>query len=189
MMYLDVEKTFAEKEAEKLIPKFLDVSPETTQFVFKEAGDAAKLKSLMYDAASYRYQNFVDNLVLTEGSDIKKVFDLVENLVNESPWMYIDKKPAQTIKKLFAKMAIDNTTVEIKDVVTELAPIYAESETAFNSTSIILSLIKGEEDICKVMYDGNKIELMDFAVYLYYELQAERMMEENKIEEEVKDGN
>ena len=70
-----------------------------------------------------------------------------------------------------------------------MTPIYAESETVFNSTSIILSLIKGKEDICNVMSDGNKIELMDFSVYLYYELQAERMMEENKIGEEVKDGN
>ena len=87
------------------------------------------------------------------------------------------------------KLGIDDITVEIKDIVTELTPIYAESETVFNSTSIILSLIKGEEDICKVMSDGNKIELMDFAVYLYYELQAERMMDENKIEKEVKDGN
>lgn len=188
-MYLDEEKTFVENEAERLLPRFLDAPSETTQFLFKEAGDAAKIKSLMYDAASYRYQNLVDNLILTEGSVIGKVYDLVDNLVNESPWMYVDKKPAQTIKKLFVKLGIDNITVEIKDIVDELTPIYVESETVFNSTSIILNLIKGEEDICKVMSDGNKIELMDFAVYLYYELQAERMMEENKIEEEVKDGN
>ena len=187
-MYLDEEKTFVENEAEKLIPRFLDAPVETTQFVFKEAGDSEKIKSLMYDAANYRYQNLVDNLTLAEGSVIRKVFDLVYNLVNESPWMYVDKKPAQTIKKLFSNLGIDNITVEIKDIVDELTPIYAEIETVFNSTSIILSLIKGEEDICKVMRDGNKIELMDFAVYLYYELQAERMMEENKIEEEVKDG-
>ena len=188
-MYLDEEKTFEENEAERLLPKFLDAPSETTQFVFKEAGDAAKIKSLMYDAASYRYQNLVDNLTLIEGSDINKVFDLVVNLVNESPWMFVDKKPAQTIKKLFVKLGIDNITVEIKDIVAELTPIYAESEMVFNSTSIILSLIKGKEDICNVMSDGNKIELMDFSVYLYYELQAERMMEENKIGEEVKDGN
>lgn len=188
-MYLDEEKTFVENEAERLLPRFLDAPSETTQFLFKEAGDAAKIKSLMYDAASYRYQNLVDNLILTDGSVIGKVYDLVDNLVNESPWMYVDKKPAQTIKKLFVKLGIDNITVEIKDIVDELTPIYVESETVFNSTSIILNLIKGEEDICKVMSDGNKIELMDFAVYLYYELQAERMMEENKIEEEVKDGN
>lgn len=189
MMYLDEEKTFVENEAERLLPRFLDAPSETTQFVFKEAGDAAKIKSLMYDAASYRYQNLVDNLILTEGSVIGKVYDLVDNLVNESPWMYVDRKPAQTIKKLFVKQGIDNVAVEIKDIVAELTPIYSESETVFNSTSIILSLIKGGEDICKVMSDGNKIELMDFAVYLYYELQAERMMEENKIEEEAKDGN
>ena len=188
-MYLDEEKTFVENEAERLLPRFLDAPSETTQFVFKEAGDAEKIKSLMYDAASYRYQNLVDNLTLTEGSDIRIVFDLVDNLVNESPWMFVDKKPAQTIKKLFAKSGIDNIAVEIKDIVAELTPIYAESETVFNSTSIILSLIKGKEDICNVMSDGNKIELMDFSVYLYYELQAERMMEENKIGEEVKDGN
>ena len=188
-MYLDEEKTFEENEAERLLPKFLDAPSETTQFVFKEAGDAAKIKSLMFDAASYRYQNLVDNLTLIEGSDINKVFDLVVNLVNESPWMFVDKKPAQTIKKLFVKLGIDNITVEIKDIVAELTPIYAESEMVFNSTSIILSLIKGKEDICNVMSDGNKIELMDFSVYLYYELQAERMMEENKIGEEVKDGN
>ena len=188
-MYLNEEKTFVKNEAEVLLPKFLDAPSETTQFVFKEAGDAAKIKSLMYDAASYRYQNLVDNLTLTEEGVIGKVFELVDNLVNESPWMYVDKKPAQTIKKLFAKQGIDNITVEIKDIVDELTPIYAESEAIFNSTSIFLSLIKGEEDICKVMSDGNKIELMDFAVYLYYELQAERMMEENKIEKEEKDGN
>lgn len=188
-MYLDEEKTFVENEAEELLPIFLDAPSKTTQFVFKEAGDAAKIKSLMYDAASYRYQNLVDNLAFTEGSIIGKVFDIVDNLVNKSPWMYVDKKPAQTIKKLFEKLGIDNVAVEIKDIVAELTPIFAESEVVFNSTSIILSLIKGEEDICKVMSDGNKIELMDFAVYLYYELQAERMMEENKIEEEVKDGN
>lgn len=189
MTYLDEEKTFVENEAEKLLPRFLDVPSETTKFVFNEAGDAEKIKSLMYDAASYRYQNLIDNLTLTEGSIIRKVFGLVDSLVNESPWMYVDKKPAQTIRKLFTKLAIDNITVEIKDIVEELAPIYAESEAVFNSTSIILSLIKGEEDVCRVMSDGNKIELMDFAVYLYYELQAERMMEDNKIEEEVKDGN
>lgn len=189
MMYLDEEKTFVENEAERLLPRILDAPSETTQFVFKETGDATKIKSLMYDAASYRYQNLVDNLKLTEGSVIGKVFDLVDNLANESPWMYVDRKPAQTIKKLFVKQGIDNITVEINDIVDELTPIYVESETVFNSTSIILNLIKGEEDICKVMSDGNKIKLMDFAVYLYYELQAERMMEENKIEEEVKDGN
>ena len=188
-MYLDEEKTFVENEAEVLLPNFLDAPPETTQFVFKGAGDSAKIKSLMYDAANYRYKNLVDNLTLTEGSDIKKVFDLIENLVNESPWMYIDKKPAQTIKRLFTTLGIDNSIVEIKVIVTELAPIFAESEVAFNSTSILLSLFNGGEDICKVLIDGNKIELMDFAVYLYYELQTERMMEENKIEEEVKNGN
>ena len=188
-MYLDEEKTFVENEAERLLPRFLDAPSETTQFVFKEAGDAEKIKSLMYDAASYRYQNLVDNLILTEGSVIGKVYDLVDNLVNESPWMYVDKKPAKTIKKLFVKLGIGNITVEIKDIVTELAPIYAESDVDFNLTSILLRLIKGEYDFCKVLSDDNKIELMDFAVYLYYELQAERMMEENKIEEEVKDGN
>lgn len=187
-LFLDNEKTFVENEAEVLLPKFLDVPSETTHFVFKEAGDAKKIKSLMYDAACYRYQNLVDNLTLTEGNDIKKTFDLVENLVNEIPWMYIDKKPAQTIKKLLAKHGIDNATVEIKDIVEELAPIYEESEATFNPTSIILNLIKGKEDICKVMNDGNTIELMDFAVYLYYELLTERMIEENKIEKEVKDG-
>ena len=182
--YLDEEKTFVENEAEGLLPRFLDVPPETTQLVFKESGDAAKIKSLMYDAASYRYQNLINNLENTEGSDVQKVFDLVNKLVNESPWMYIDKQPAQTIKKLFINMGINNTAIAIKDIVTELAPIYAESEAAFNSTSILLRIIKGEEDICKVMSDGNKIELMDFAVYLYYELQAERMIEENEIDEE-----
>ena len=182
--YLDEKKTFEENEAEELLPQFLDAPSGTTQFTFKEIGDAAKIKSLMYDAANYRYQNLIDNLTLTEASDITKVYNLIDNLVNESPWMYIDKKPAQTIKRLFTTLGIDNTTVEIKDIVTELAPLYAESDEVFNPTSILLSLIKGEEDICKVSSDGNKIELMDFAVYLYYELQAERMMEENEIGEE-----
>lgn len=188
-LYLNEEKTFVENEAEALLPKFLDAPSGTTQFVFKETGDAAKIKSLMHDAASYRYQNLINNLTLTEGSDIKRVFDLVDNLVNETPWMYIDKQPAQTIKKIFAKMGIDNSAVEIKEIVAELTSNFAKSDVDFNSTSILLSLIKGDKDFCEVLSDGNEIELLDFAVYLYYELQAERMMKENEIEEEVKDGN
>lgn len=182
--YLDEEKTFKADNANELLPSFLDAAPETSKFELKGEDGKAKMKSLMYDAACYRYQQFINNLVITEEEVVLKVYRFVEMLVNESPWMYADKRPAQSIKKLFEKLEIGNAKIEIKDIISDLKPCFSESDVEYNDTSILLCLLKGDEDIFNILKDGNQIDLMDFAVYLYYELQTERMMKENKIGKE-----
>jgi len=185
--YLDEEKTFKADNANELLPSFLDAAPEISNFELNGIDEGKeKIKSLMYDAAFYRYKQFIRKLDINEENVTLKIYKLVAKLVNESPWMYIDKSPAQTIKHLFDKLGIINAKKEIRDIINELNPSFAESETAYNKTSIILCLLKGEEDVFCIMHEDNQIDLLDFAVYLYYELQAERMMKKNKIKTEEK---
>lgn len=182
--YLDEKKTFIAEGANELLPSFLDAAPETAKFELKGEDGKDKMKSLMYDAACYRYQQFIKELIITEEDVVQKVYKIVEMLVNKSPWMYVDKNPALTLKKLFGKLDISNVKLEIRDIISDLKPSFAENDATYNDTSILLCLLKGENDNFGIMNEDNQIDLIDFAVYLYYELQAERMMKENEIEKE-----
>jgi len=184
--YLDVEKTFKEDDVREPISYVLDAPPEAVQFTFKSDENKTKIKSLMYDAANYRYRDFIENFEISEENAIIKAYRIAEKLVNESPWMYVDKHPARTIKELFRKFGLNESAVEIENIINELRSLYEGEESIFNTTSILLSIANGKEDLCKISYNGNKIDLIDFAVYVYYELQAERMMKENKIKKEEK---
>lgn len=186
MLYLENEKTFVADYTEDVLSSILDSAPETGQFTFKSDENKAKVRSLMYDAAIHKYHHFVDCMEAEGESNILKAYHIAEKLANDTLWMYVDKTPAQTIKHLFGKFGIDNEKVEIKDIVNELSQLYEDEEKTFNATSILLCLITGGVDICKMSYADNKLELLDFAVYMYYELQAERMMNENEIKEEDK---
>lgn len=184
--YLEVEKTFKDDNVRDQISYVLDALPEAAQFTFKSDENKQKIKSLMYDAANYRYQDFIANFDISDENAIIKAYRIAEKLVNESPWMYVDKHPARTIKEIFRRLGINELVVDIENVINELRPIFEEEESTFNTTSIMLSLANGKEDVCKISYNGNRIDLMDFAVYMYYELQAERMMKENEIKKEEK---
>ena len=184
--YLEVEKTFKDDDVREQISYVLDASPEAAQFAFKSDDNKQKIKSLMYDAANYRYRNFIMNFDITEENAIIKAYRIAEKLVNESPWMYVDKHPARTIKEIFRNLGINESAVEIENVINALRPIYEDKELTFNTTSIFLCLANDQEDLCKISYNENRIDLIDFAVYVFYELQAERMMKENEIKKEEK---
>lgn len=176
-------RSYEEGDGNDLIEKILDNEEETIRF--DEEGETDKLKSLILDASRFRYQKLKEDLSCDGDTDVKKVFNMVDALVTQTPWIYVEDDISNSLDELFGKQEIQDKSFSLREIVEELQSISDDdAENGYNSTSLILRLINNEDVGLGLMDDNVKITLKEFAVYLYYEMLTEYFLNNSNNEEE-----
>lgn len=174
--FLNVDKTYEEDNGNDLIEKVLDNKGEAIRF--DEAGEIDKLKSLIFDASCYRYQKLKEDMEGNGDTDVKEVFNLVDTLVSQTPWIYAEDDISNSLDELFGKLKIQDISFSLREIVEELKT-NSENDVnnEYNTTSLILRLINKENVGLGLMDDNVKITLKEFAIYLYYEMLTEYFLD------------
>ena len=181
--FLNDDKSYEEDNGNDLIEKVLDNEGETISF--DDAGEIDKLKSLIFDASCYRYQKLKEDMEGDGDTDVKKVFNLVDTLVSQTPWIYVEANISNSLRELFEKLEIQDKSFCLRNIVEELKTNSEDdADNEYNSTSLILRLINKENVGLGLMDDNVKITLKEFAIYLYYEMLTEYFLDNSNHEEE-----
>ena len=173
------ERTFGKEDENNAVTRsLLDSEVETMTETINEA-DGEVLKAIAYDAASYRYQQMVDGIKIDSENLVQSIYEMVEKLVTEAPWKYIDRDPAETIKKILGEAV--NTEVKLGDVIDCLSEKKEEDDLL--TTSILMRLIAGDDSDIELSREV-RFGAAELAVYLYYEMLAEAISKELEETEE-----
>lgn len=173
------ERTFGKEDEDNAVTRsLLDSEVETLTEKTNEA-DGEVLKAIVYDAASYRYEQMVVGIKIDTENLVQSIYDMVGKLVAEAPWKYIDKDPAETIKKILGEAA--NTEMKLGDVIDSLSEEKEEDDLL--NTSILMRLIGGDDSDIELSGDV-RFGAAELAVYLYYEMLAEAISKELEETEE-----
>lgn len=173
------ERTFGKEDENNAVTRsLLDSEVETlTEKINEDDGEV--LKAIAYDAASYRYQQMVDGIKIDSENLVQSIYEMVEKLVTEAPWKYIDRDPAETIKKILGE-AVD-TELKLDEVIDSL---YEEKEEDdLLTTSILMRLIGGDDSDIELSKDV-RFGAAELAVYMYYEMLTEAIVKELEETEE-----
>lgn len=173
------ERTFGKEDENNAVTRsLLDSEVETLTEKINEA-DGEVLKAIAYDAASYRYQQMVDGIKIDSENLVQSIYEMVEKLITEAPWKYIDRDPAETIKKILGEAA--NTELKLGEVIDSLSDEKEEDDLL--TTSILLRMIGGDDSDIELSGDV-RFGAAELAVYLYYEMIAETISKELEETEE-----
>lgn len=173
------ERTFGKEDKDYAVTRsLLDSKIETLTEKTNEA-DGEVLKAIVYDAASYRYEQMVNGIKIDSENLAQSIYEMVGKLVTETPWKYIDSDPAETIKKILGAAAY--TELNLGDVIDCLSDEMEEGE--LQTTSILMRLIGGDDSDIELSKDI-RFGAAELAVYLYYEMLAEAISEELEETEE-----
>lgn len=177
--YIADEKTFSKvDEGNEVIRTALESDDDTLAATVNKA-ESEVVKSIVYDAATYRYKMMVDEISIDPENLIEEVYNVAEQLTEEAPWIYIDKEPAETIKTILED--VSNTEVSLGEVIEKLKD--DEDKGEYLPTSILLRLLSGDDGDIELSSE-TRITAAELAVYLYYELLAEKLSKEiNEMEE------
>lgn len=132
------------------------------------------LKAMVYDAALYRYNNFIGGLHVETDNLIKSVYLMVKKIVDEAPWRYADVETAITIKKVIGKAC--ETVITLSNVKSVLKDQIESDGSGFRLSSILLRLINDEDGVS--LPDNISFTVIELAVYIYYELLFEVLSRE-----------
>lgn len=173
------ERTFGKEDENNAVTRsLLDSEVETLTEKINEADDEV-LKAIAYDAASYRYQQMVDGIKIDSENLVQSIYEMVEKLVTEAPWKYIDRDPAETIKKILGE-AVD-TELKLDEVIDSLCEEKEEDDLL--TTSILMRLISGDDSDIELSRDV-RFGAAELAVYMYYEMLTEAIVKELEETEE-----
>lgn len=173
------ERTFGKEDENHAVTRsLLDSEVETLTEKINEA-DGEVLKAIAYDAASYRYQQMVEGIKIDSENLVQSIYEMVEKLVTEAPWKYIDRDPAETIKKILGE-AVD-TELKLDEVIDSLCEEKEEDELL--TTSILMRLIGGDDSDIELSRDV-RFGAAELAVYMYYEMLTEAIVKELEETEE-----
>ncbi len=173
------ERTFGKEDDNNAVTRsLLDSEVETLTDKINEA-DGEVLKAIAYDAALYRYQQMVDGIKIDSENLVQSIYEMVEKLVTEAPWKYIDRDPAETIKKILGE-AVD-TELKLDEVIDSL---YEEKEEDDLLTTSILMRLIGGDDSDIVLSRDVRFGAAELAEYMYYEMLTEAIVKELEETEE-----
>lgn len=173
------ERTFGKEDEDNAVTRsLLDSEVEALAEKTNEA-DGEVLKAIVYDAASYRYELMIAGIKIDSENLIQSIFEMVGKLVSEAPWKYIDRDPAETIKKILGEAA--NTELKLVEVIDSLSDEKEEDDLL--TTSILLRMIGGDDSYIELSGDV-RFGAAELAVYLYYEMLAEAICKELEETEE-----
>ena len=177
--YIDDERTFEEEDNGNELTRAVLNSTDDDLAETINNSENEVIKSIVYDAAIYRYKKIVEGLSIDPDNLIEAVYDMVEQLVENAPWIYIDKKPAETIKNILGTVC--NTELSLGEVIDKLKDENDDSD--YLPTSILLRLFSGDDEGIALSRE-TKFTAAELAVYQYYELLAETLSKEmNETEE------
>ena len=177
--YIADEKTFAKEDGGNEVTRMVLDSEDDTLAATINNAESEVVKSIVYDAAAYRYKKIVDEISIDPDNLTEELYNVAEHLVENAPWVYIDKKPAETIKTILGN--VSNTEVSLGEVIEKLK--YEDDEGEYLPTSILLRLLSGDDKDIELSSE-TRFTAAEMAVYLYYELLAETLSKEiNKQEE------
>ena len=177
--YIMDERTFGKEDGNNAVTRsLLDSEVETLTEKINEA-DGEVLKAIAYDAASYRYQQMVDGIKIDSENLVQSIYEMVEKLVTEAPWKYIDRDPAETIKKILGE-AVD-TELKLDEVIDSLCEEKEEDDLL--TTSILMRLIGGDDSDIELSRDV-RFGAAELAEYMYYEMLTEAIVKELEETEE-----
>lgn len=176
--YLMDEKTYGKNdEKNEVAQSLLETATESLTEKLNDV-DGGVLKSIVYDAATYRYENMVAGIKIDAGSLATSVYDMAKKLVENAPWKYIDRDPAETIKKILGNEC--NKELMLSEVIENVSE---EDEENYLPTSILLRLISGDDEGIELSRE-TRFKAAELALYLYYELLAEAISDDiNETEE------
>lgn len=173
------EWTFSKEDENNAVTRsLLDSEVETLTEKINEA-DGEVLKAIAYDAASYRYQQMVNGIKIDSENLVQSIYEMVEKLVTEAPWRYIDRDPAETIKKILGE-AVD-TELKLDEVIDSLCEEKEEDDLL--TTSILMRLIGGDDSDIELSRDV-RFGAAELAEYMYYEMLTEAIVKELEETEE-----
>lgn len=173
------ERTFGKEDENNAVTRsLLDSEVETLTEKINEA-DGEVLKAIAYDAASYKYQQMVDGIKIDSENLVQSIYEMVEKLVTEAPWKYIDRDPAETIKKILGE-AVD-TELKLDEVIDSLCEEKEEDDLL--TTSILMRLIGGDDSDIELSRDV-RFGAAELAEYMYYEMLTEAIVKELEETEE-----
>lgn len=173
------ERTFGKEDENHAVTRsLLDSEVETLTEKINEA-DGEVLKAIAYDAASYRHQQMVEGIKIDSENLVQSIYEMVEKLVTEAPWKYIDRDPAETIKKILGE-AVD-TELKLDEVIDSLCEEKEEDDLL--TTSILMRLIGGDDSDIELSRDV-RFGAAELAVYMYYEMLTEAIVKELEETEE-----
>ncbi len=177
--YIMDERTFGKEDEDNAVTRSLLDSEDDTLTEKTNEADGEVLKAIVYDAASYRYEKMVASIKIDSENLVQSIYEMVGKLVMEAPWKYIDRDPAETIKKILGEAA--NTELKLGDVIDSLSEEKEEDDLL--TTSILMRLIGGDDSDIELSGDV-RFGAAELAVYLYYEMLAEAISKELEETEE-----
>lgn len=171
--YLMDERTFGkEDENHEVTRSLLNADDETLTDKLNDA-DGEVLKAIVYDSAAYRYKGLVEGITIDTANLPQSIYDATRKLLVDAPWQYIDRDPAETIKKILGEAT--DVEFNLSDVVKGLNVEEEYDELLY--TSILLRLIQGDDE--DIALSGDVVfKASEFAMYLYYEMLAEVISKE-----------
>lgn len=177
--YIADEKTFAKEDGGNEVTRIVLDSEDDTLAATINNAESEVVKSIVYDAAAYRYKKIVDEISIDPDNLTEELYNVAEHLVENAPWVYIDKKPAETIKTILGN--VSNTEVSLGEVIEKLK--CKDDEGEYLPTSILLRLLSGDDKDIELSSE-TRFTAAEMAVYLYYELLAEKLSKEINEQEE-----
>lgn len=177
--YIADEKTFAKEDGGNEVTRIVLDSEDDTLAATINNAESEVVKSIVYDAAAYRYKKIVDEISIDPDNLTEELYNVAEHLVENAPWVYIDKKPAETIKTILGN--VSNTEVSLGEVIEKLK--CEDDEGEYLPTSILLRLLSGDDKDIELSSE-TRFTAAEMAVYLYYELLAEKLSKEINEQEE-----
>lgn len=171
--YIADEKTFAKEDGGNEVTRIVLDSEDDTLAATINNAESEVVKSIVYDAAAYRYKKIVDEISIDPDNLTEELYNVAERLVENAPWVYIDKKPAETIKTILGN--VSNTEVSLGEVIEKLK--CEDDEGEYLPTSILLRLLCGDDKDIELSSE-TRFTAAEMAVYLYYELLAEKLSKE-----------
>lgn len=171
--YIADEKTFDKEDDGDVVTRTVLEADEDTLAEAIDEAEGEVIKSIVYDAAIYRYNTMVDEICVNPDNLVEEIYNVAKQLVDDTPWVYIDKKPAETIKTILGD--VKDEEISLSDVIAKLKDKGDEGE--YLPTSILLRLlISNDEDI--ELSSKTRFTAAELAVYLYYEFLAEALSKE-----------
>lgn len=177
LTHIEENKTFKSENTINLIDEFLNTDIDKSNYSFAAKEKKAELKAVFYDAARYRYDNLVNRLAnqVIEGDIYLKAYKIIKSLIENTPWIYIDKHPERTIKILMQKLAPKGTQRKLANIITVISE-NNEFNRDYDHTSVLLNVMAGKTYYTQVWNNSAELTLAEFAIYLYYELLTEKLL-------------
>lgn len=173
--YLRDEKMFGEGEKNNnAFAELLDTDEES--FIGKVGEvDSETIRATAYDAALYRYANFIKDIKTDIEHLVKGVLLSSKQLVHNTPRRYADIDVVHTIKKLPGERGEE--IIQLGTVKEELKESTEGEEIPYGLMSVLLRLTS-DDDAGTDLPNTTKFKVNELTVYLFYESLVEAMSSE-----------